>query len=134
MKAKIIKTGEIVEVYHEPQHGQVSNIYKESVLVNGRMWQENELEFIEPKEVDLKKEFYDFLDTLTGKDNGHLSENELFRIAEYFYELGLMQKADWHPSKKQMESLKDMLKWNIGDFNYQKWMEVNSLYNDLIKI
>ena len=47
------------------------------------------LDGIETKEVDLKKEFYDFLDTLTGKDNGHLSENELFRIAEYFYELGL---------------------------------------------
>lgn len=42
--------------------------------------------------VDLKKEFYDFLDTLIGKDNGHLSEDELFRIAEYFYELGLTVK------------------------------------------
>lgn len=41
------------------------------------------------EEVYLEKEFYDFLDTLTGKDNGHLSENELFRIAEYFYTLGL---------------------------------------------
>ena len=38
---------------------------------------------------DLEKEFYDFLDTLIGKDNGHLSEDELFRIAEYFFELGL---------------------------------------------
>jgi len=47
MKAKIIKTGEIVEVYHEPQHGQVSNIYKESVLVNGRVWQENEIERVD---------------------------------------------------------------------------------------
>lgn len=28
MKAKIIKTGEIVDVYHEPQHGQTINIYK----------------------------------------------------------------------------------------------------------
>jgi len=45
MKAKVIKTGEIVDVYHEPQHGQVSNIYKESVLVNGRMWSEEELDF-----------------------------------------------------------------------------------------
>ena len=24
--------------------------------------------------------------------------------------------------------------WNIGDFNYQKWMEVNSLYDDLKKL
>ena len=45
MKAKVIKTGEIVDVYHEPQHGQVSNIYKESVLINGRMWSEEELDF-----------------------------------------------------------------------------------------
>lgn len=52
------------------------------------------LDTLETKEIDLKKEFYDFLDTLTGKDNGHLSEDELFRIAEYFYELGLTQKGE----------------------------------------
>ena len=45
MKAKVIKTGEMVDVYHEPQHGQIANIYKESVLVNGRMWTEGELDF-----------------------------------------------------------------------------------------
>ena len=45
MKAKVIKTGEIVDVYHESQHGQITNIYKESVLVNGRMWDEEELDF-----------------------------------------------------------------------------------------
>lgn len=48
----------------------------------------------EQPEVDLEKEFYDFLDTLIGKDNGHLSEDELFRIAEYFYELGLKTKEE----------------------------------------
>ena len=47
---------------------------------------------IEEPEVDLEKEFYDFLDTLIGKDNGRLSEDELFRIAEYFYEIGLKTK------------------------------------------
>ena len=47
------------------------------------------IQSIETKEVDLEKEFYDFLDTLIGKDNGHLSEDELFSIAEHFYELGL---------------------------------------------
>ena len=47
------------------------------------------LDTLEVKEVFSAEEFYDFLDTLTGKDNGHLSEGELFRIAEYFYELGL---------------------------------------------
>ena len=46
------------------------------------------------KEVDLEKEFYDFLDTCTGKDNGHLSEHELFRIAKYFYELGVKTKEE----------------------------------------
>lgn len=44
------------------------------------------------------------------------------------------RKTDWSPSKKQMESLKDMLKYNIGVFDYQKFMEVNSLYDDLKKI
>ena len=44
------------------------------------------------------------------------------------------RKTDWSPSKKQMESLKDMLKYNIGVFDYQKFMEVNSLYDDLTKI
>ena len=32
MKAKVIETGEIVDVYHEPQHGLITNVYKESVL------------------------------------------------------------------------------------------------------
>jgi len=44
------------------------------------------------------------------------------------------RKPDWSPSKKQMESLKDMLKYNIGVFDYQKFMEVNSLYDDLTKM
>ena len=44
------------------------------------------------------------------------------------------RKVDWSPSKKQMESLKDMLRYNIGVFDYQKFMEVNSLYDDLTKI
>ena len=49
----------------------------------------------ETKEVDLEKEFYDFLNLLIGKDNGHLSEDELFSIAEYFFNLGLkLQKGE----------------------------------------
>ena len=44
------------------------------------------------------------------------------------------RKTDWCPSKKQMESLKDLLHYNIGVFDYQKFMEVNSLYEDLIKL
>ena len=44
------------------------------------------------------------------------------------------RKTDWRPSNKQIESLHDMLKYNIGVFEYQKFMEVNSLYDDLAKI
>lgn len=44
------------------------------------------------------------------------------------------EKTKWSPNKKQMESLKDMLKYNIGVFDYQKFMEVNSLYDDLKKL
>lgn len=51
------------------------------------------LDTLEVKKVDLEKEFYDFLDLLIGKDNGHLSEDELFSIAEYFFELGLKAKG-----------------------------------------
>ena len=46
MKAKIKKTGEIVEVYHVAQHGTPKMIYGESVLVNSRMWTEDELELL----------------------------------------------------------------------------------------
>jgi hypothetical protein len=52
MKAKIRKTGEIVEVYHESQHGQTTNIYKEAVFLNGRMWTEDELELLTNNEED----------------------------------------------------------------------------------
>lgn len=43
-------------------------------------------------------------------------------------------KTDWCPSNKQINSLRDLLKYNIGVFDYQKFMEVNSLYEDLTKI
>ena len=43
-------------------------------------------------------------------------------------------KTNWCPSKKQMDSLHDLLEYNIGVFDYQKYMEVNSLYEDLTKI
>jgi hypothetical protein len=45
-------------------------------------------------EVDLEKEFYSFLNTLIYKDNGHLSEDELFSIAKHFFELGLKAKGN----------------------------------------
>lgn len=53
MKARIKKTGELVDVYREPQHGGLTNIYKESVLVNARMWEEDELEFISSDKEEL---------------------------------------------------------------------------------
>ena len=103
MKAKVIKTGEIVDVYHEPQHGQVSNIYKESVFVNGRIWQENELEFIEPKEVNLKKEVRKYIQENFTIDKEQLDrfgieekdymysmdESDMLSMAKHFFELGL---------------------------------------------
>jgi len=52
MKAIIKKTGEIVDVYHESQHGTSKMIYKESVMVNSRMWAEDELELITNDEDD----------------------------------------------------------------------------------
>lgn len=77
------------------------------------------------KEVDLKKEFYDFLDTLIGKDNVHLSEDELFRIAEYFYELGLkakgeqVMKANEAPEKIQVHLIKNNCDdWSIRGYSF----------------
>ena len=46
MKARIKATGEIVDVYHESQQKKKKMIYKESVLVNSRMWTEDELELL----------------------------------------------------------------------------------------
>lgn len=105
MKAKIIKTGEIVEVYHEPQHGQVSNIYKESVLVNGRVWQENEIEFIESKEVDFERElskyvsngihrFFPNVDDDYCKMESFIWQDYVIETAKYFFELGLKAKGE----------------------------------------
>jgi hypothetical protein len=58
----------------------------------------------------------------------------LFKINALEVKEVTTEKTDWSPSKKQMESLKDMLKYNIGVFDYQKFMEVNSLYDDLTKM
>lgn len=52
MRAIIKKTGEIVDVYYESQHGSPKMTYKESVLVNSRMWAEDELELITNNEDD----------------------------------------------------------------------------------
>lgn len=44
------------------------------------------------------------------------------------------EKTKWFPNKKQIKSLKDMLDYNIGVFDYQKFMEVKSLYDELQNI
>lgn len=50
MKAKVKKTGEIVQVFLESQHcGNPQSMYKEAVFVNARMWHEDELLFIHEK-------------------------------------------------------------------------------------
>ena len=69
------------------------------------------------QEVDLYDDIISFLDTLKVKEVDLID-----------------RKTDWSPSKKQLESLKDLLHYNIGVFDYQKFMEVNSLYEDLIKL
>ena len=92
MKAKIKETGEIVDVYHEPQHGQITNIYKESVFVNGRIWTEDELEFIESKEVNLDKEEIETpmreqekTDFVSGKFLYAITDFSLFKRGEAYW-------------------------------------------------
>ena len=94
MKATIKETGEIVEVYHEPQHSQTTNIYKEAVFVNGRIWTEDELDFSinsESKEVDLEKELGKYLD---ANDIEYSYQIKLLDFARHFFELGLKLKGE----------------------------------------
>ena len=74
------------------------------------------------------KELYGYSQFNTAYDNV-LKSIDILEVKEVSNE-----KTKWSPSKKQMKSLKDMLRYNIGVFDYQKFMEVNSLYDDLIKI
>ena len=73
MKARIKKTDEIVDVYHVPQHGCVTNIYEESVWVNARRWEEDELEFIPYSE---KEELIDEIISLTKKVRDYVINTE----------------------------------------------------------
>lgn len=45
-----------------------------------------------------------------------------------------LEKTKWSPSKKQIESLGALVRYNIGVFDYQKLNEVAILYDDLTKI
>lgn len=95
MKAKVIETGEIVEVYHESQHGQTTIIYKEAVFLNGRMWKEDELDFSvdsKTKEGDFKPMDSDFERDAVSFciDNGLNTTPYIAKtIAKHFFELGL---------------------------------------------
>lgn len=74
-----------------------------------------------------------------------LKESEDERVEKAMHEAGyewseethqlkkIEQKPAWCPSKKQLEALKDLLDYNIGVFDYQKFMEVNSLYDNLTR-
>ena len=92
---------------------------------------------------EIKKRLDKLDNTLIDGNKGYAAvkgAQQLISLIQYIDTLEVKEldltneKTKWSPSKKQMESLKDMLKWNIGDFNYQKWMEVNSLYDDLKKL
>lgn len=69
-----------------------------------------------------------------GQDNERRAILDIIDTIETKEEDTIDKKTEWSPSKKQMDSLKDMLKWNIGDFDYKKFMEVKSLYDDLAKM
>ena len=45
MKAKVIATGEIVDVFHAEQHGCPELIFQEATFVNCRRWTEDQLDF-----------------------------------------------------------------------------------------
>ena len=48
MRAKVKDSGEIVDVYFIAQHGSSNTkAYRESTLVNARMWMEDELTFLD---------------------------------------------------------------------------------------
>lgn len=87
MKAKVKATGEIVDVYIETQHGQVENVYKESTLVGGRMWLDDDLVFIkEPVSDDLEEEINEYISILTERNGNFPKLTRLgFRtIAHHF--------------------------------------------------
>ena len=140
MKAKVIETGEIVNVTPYPTW------YKENGQgPDRREWDEDELEFIysdkKEENFDLDKDIKEFVTTDEFEKDSAIA-GHYWAIAKHAFLLGLKvkkvdltdRKTEWSPSKKQMDSLKDMLKYNIGVFDYQKFMEVNSLYDDLTKI
>ena len=96
MKQYIDKTAVVAEIERRRKLVSDPVLSDNDLMIGEKNALFNLLSFIntlEVKEVDLEKEFYDFLDILIGKDNGHLSEDELFCIAKHFFELGLKMKG-----------------------------------------
>jgi hypothetical protein len=106
MKAKIKKTGEIVDVYHESQHGCVTNIYKEAVWVNARMWEEDELEFIIYSE---KEELIDEIISLSKKVHDYVINTEHW----LFYWIANKEVQDF--IKEYPEDYEDMVDLEVGN-------------------
>lgn len=145
MKAKVKATGEIVEVYHESQHGQTEIIYKEAVFVNGRIWTENELEFLQdksPRKVKIGGTLKSMLDNMDEEKLAKTRkkmENSVSKDLET--ELGKYVKDHFTIDKEQLDRFgltekdyvysmdkSDMLSMICHFSNWQKHhMEVNRL-------
>lgn len=89
---KVMKAPE--KIYLQPLGNNEIYNHWYTLKLNNDFIEYTRTDTLELKKVDLEKEFYDFLDTLIGKDNGHLSEYEVFCVAEYFFELGLKVKGE----------------------------------------
>lgn len=93
-------------------------------------------------EIEALKERYRKIKIRNDYEDG-LKDGRLIGYEDTLYKINTIDvkdgdvtniKNEWSPSKKQMESLKDLLKYNIGVFDYRKFMEVKSLYDDLTKM
>lgn len=128
MKAKVIKTGEVVDVYHEPQHGQITNIYKESVFVNGRMWTEDELDF-SVKANDAPEKIY-----ISNFDIEALPKNE--QLSERWYEVRTQDTdIEYTRTDAFMEKAEKFFEENIKEeeckIGCSEWTELRSDYKSL---
>ena len=89
MKAKVIETGEIVDVTPNPTW------YKEvGQGPDRREWDEDDLEFIRPerKEIDIEEELSKYFGD-DWKNYGPKETNEdLIKFANHFYNLGLNRR------------------------------------------
>lgn len=77
------------------------------------------------------------IEKLKGKvdDNSSYSSGwkHSLRMLEIFLEEvePAVEESTWRPSKEQMKAFKQLLYYNIGVFDYGKFMTVTSLYDEL---